>query len=96
MVTGSSYLVTTSKIQFLVDCGLYQGGDAADRKNYQPFPYDPRELGFVILTHSHLDHCGLIPKLVKNGFRGKSRIICGLRILLHNYCTIITQSIFRI
>ena len=71
MVTGSSYLVTTSKIQFLVDCGLYQGGDAADRKNYQPFPYDPRELGFVILTHSHLDHCGLIPKLVKNGFRGK-------------------------
>jgi len=71
MVTGSSYLVTTAQSKFLVDCGLYQGGDAADRKNYQPFPYHPKELDFVISTHSHLDHCGLIPKLVRNGFRGK-------------------------
>src|SRR3989344_608872 len=71
MVTGSSYLVTTAQTKFLVDCGLYQGDDAADRKNYQPFPYNPKELDFVISTHSHLDHCGLIPKLVRNGFRGK-------------------------
>jgi metallo-beta-lactamase family protein len=71
MVTGSSYLVTTSTQKFLVDCGLFQGGYEADRKNYQPFSYDPRTLDFMILTHSHLDHCGLTPKLVKNGFKGK-------------------------
>lgn len=71
MVTGSSYLVTTSTKKFLVDCGLFQGGYQADRKNYQPFPYDPKQLDFVILTHAHLDHCGLIPKLCREGFRGK-------------------------
>jgi len=71
MVTGSSYLVTTSTAKFLVDCGLFQGGYDADRKNYQPFPYDPKQLDFVILTHAHLDHCGLIPKLHRDGFAGK-------------------------
>ncbi|MFA5009887.1 MAG: MBL fold metallo-hydrolase [Patescibacteria group bacterium] len=71
MVTGSSYLVTTSTQKFLVDCGLFQGGYEADRKNYQPFSYDPKTIDFMILTHSHLDHCGLTPKLVKNGFKGK-------------------------
>jgi len=68
MVTGSSYLVTTPTAKFLVDCGLFQGGYEADKKNYQPFPYNPQELDFMILTHSHLDHCGLTPKLVRNGF----------------------------
>lgn len=71
MVTGSSYLVTTSTTKFLVDCGLFQGGYEADQKNYQPFPYNPKELDFMILTHSHLDHCGLTAKLYRDGFRGK-------------------------
>jgi metallo-beta-lactamase family protein len=71
MVTGSSYLVTTESTKFLVDCGLFQGGRDADQKNYQPFPFDPAELSFMILTHSHLDHCGLTAKLVRNGFKGK-------------------------
>lgn len=71
MVTGSSYLVTTESAKFLVDCGLFQGSREAGRKNYQPFPYDPKQIDFLILTHAHLDHCGLIPKFCRQGFRGK-------------------------
>ncbi len=71
MVTGSSYLVSTDASKFLVDCGLFQGGREADKYNYQPFPYDPKKINFLILTHAHLDHCGLIPKLYRQGFRGK-------------------------
>ncbi|OGB74753.1 hypothetical protein A2810_03175 [candidate division Kazan bacterium RIFCSPHIGHO2_01_FULL_49_10] len=71
IVTGSSYLVSVDSVKFLVDCGLFQGEAAADRKNYRPFPYDPSKINFLILTHSHLDHCGLIPKLYRDGFRGK-------------------------
>ena len=71
MVTGSSYLITTNSTKFLVDCGLFQGGREADAKNYQPFPFDPKKINFLILTHAHLDHCGLIPKLYRQGFRGK-------------------------
>ncbi|MFA5270562.1 MAG: MBL fold metallo-hydrolase [Patescibacteria group bacterium] len=71
VVTGSSYLVSTDSVKFLVDCGLFQGEAAADRKNYRPFPYDVKKINFLILTHSHLDHCGLIPKLYRDGFRGK-------------------------
>lgn len=69
-VTGSSFLVDTGKTRFLVDCGMFQGPDVEDR-NYLPLEFDARELEFVILTHTHLDHCGLIPKLTRNGFRGK-------------------------
>jgi len=71
VVTGSSYLVSTDSAKFLVDCGLFQGAAAADRRNYRPFPYDPTKINFLILTHAHLDHCGLIPKLYRDGFRGK-------------------------
>lgn len=71
MVTGSSYLVTTSAGKFLVDCGLFQGSRAASQKNYQPFPFAPSEIDFLILTHAHLDHCGLTAKLVRDGFKGK-------------------------
>lgn len=70
-VTGSNYLVKTATRTFVVDCGLYQGSRAASQKNYQAFPYDPKSLDFIILTHAHLDHCGLIPKLVKEGFHGR-------------------------
>jgi len=71
IVTGSNYLVTAPSAKFLVDCGLYQGSYEASQKNYEPFPYDPKQIDFLILTHSHLDHCGLIPKLYRLGFRGK-------------------------
>jgi metallo-beta-lactamase family protein len=70
-VTGSNILIETSKGNFLVDCGLFQGAGFAEEKNYQPFSYDPQKIQTVLLTHSHLDHCGRLPLLYKNGFRGK-------------------------
>ena len=68
-VTGSCYLVDTGALKFLVECGMFQGGRAADAKNRR-FAFDPREIAFVLLTHAHLDHSGLIPRLVAQGFRG--------------------------
>ncbi|MBD3280867.1 MBL fold metallo-hydrolase [Candidatus Dojkabacteria bacterium] len=68
-VTGSSYLVTTSKSRFIVDCGLFQGRDV-EYRNYENFEFDPRTIDFVIVTHAHIDHIGLLPKLVKGGFAG--------------------------
>lgn len=70
-VTGSSYLIKTDKISFLIDCGLFQGQYSNEQHNWEPFAFNPKKLDFVILTHAHLDHCGLIPKLYKHGFRGK-------------------------
>ena len=72
-VTGSRYLVEANNIKFLVDCGLYQERDFLHR-NWEPFQVPARELDAVLLTHAHLDHCGLLPKLVKDGFQG--RVIC--------------------
>lgn len=72
-VTGSRYLVEANNVKLLVDCGMYQERDFQHR-NWEPFQIPPRELDAVLLTHAHLDHCGLLPKLVKDGFRG--RIIC--------------------
>lgn len=68
-VTGSNFLVTTENDEsFLIDCGMFQGSDSKEAKNYQPFPYDAAALDFLILTHAHIDHSGRIPKLVKEGF----------------------------
>jgi metallo-beta-lactamase family protein len=69
-VTGSSFLVETEEVRFLVDCGLFQGGRDADRKNRARFAFDPRALDFVLLTHAHIDHSGLLPRLAAHGFRG--------------------------
>ena len=69
-VTGSCFLVTTEQKKFLVDCGLFQGSKTLKELNYGPFPFAPEEIDFVLLTHAHVDHCGLIPKLYKKGFRG--------------------------
>ena len=60
--------------QFLVDCGVVQGGMNEEAENNMPFPFDPRCLKFVLLTHAHMDHCGRIPQLYEQGFRGK--VIC--------------------
>ncbi|MGD9142388.1 MAG: MBL fold metallo-hydrolase, partial [Dehalococcoidia bacterium] len=72
-VTGSRYLVEANNIKLLVDCGMYQEREFLHR-NWEPFQVPPEELEAVLLTHAHLDHCGLLPKLVKDGFKG--RIIC--------------------
>ncbi len=70
-VTGSCYLVETAQARFLVDCGMFQGGRDADLKN-QRFPaFDPRTIDFVLITHAHIDHSGMLPRLAALGFRGK-------------------------
>lgn len=69
-VTGSCYLIETSSMRFLVDCGMLQGGREADSRNHQPFAFDPTTLDFVLLTHAHIDHSGMLPKLTRDGFRG--------------------------
>lgn len=68
-VTGSCYLVETENFKFLVDCGMYQEREFRGR-NWEPFPIPPSTIDCALLTHAHLDHCGLIPKLVRDGFRG--------------------------
>ncbi len=70
-VTGSNFLLTADATHVLVDCGLTQGIPEAELRNWAPFPYDPAAIPFLIVTHAHLDHVGKIPKLVKDGFRGR-------------------------
>jgi metallo-beta-lactamase family protein len=69
-VTGSCYHIETEKYNFLVDCGMFQGSSTDDALNHEPFPFNPGELDFVLLTHAHIDHSGRIPKLYTNGFKG--------------------------
>ncbi len=69
-VTGSCYLIETNEIRFLVDCGMFQGGRETDRKNRAAINFDPEKIGFVLLTHAHIDHSGLLPRLSALGFRG--------------------------
>jgi metallo-beta-lactamase family protein len=69
-VTGSSFLVETTDTAFLVDCGMFQGGRDADVKNHARFGFAPEALDFVLLTHAHIDHSGLLPRLADQGFRG--------------------------
>lgn len=71
MVTGANHLLDTGKLKILVDCGLFQGSRFADYLNYEPFPYNVKEIDYVLLTHGHADHVGRLPKLYREGFRGK-------------------------
>lgn len=73
-VTGSKFLLTTGERRILLDCGMFQGEKSLRRRNWADFPVDPTTIGEVLLTHAHLDHCGYLPALVKQGFRG--RILC--------------------
>ena len=82
-VTGSRHLLEANGARLLVDCGFYQERQFRER-NWEPFTVDPRTIDAVLLTHAHLDHCGLLPKLVREGFGGKI------------YCTAATAEIARI
>ncbi len=70
-VTGSCYLIENSGHKFLVDCGLFQGGRQMEARNRGHWGFDPAQISALFLTHAHIDHTGRIPKLVKDGFRGK-------------------------
>lgn len=82
-VTGSRHLLEFNHSKVMVDCGLYQERDLQSR-NWQDFGVEPADVNAILLTHAHLDHCGLLPKLVKEGFRGKV------------YCTAATAEIAQI
>lgn len=68
-VTGAQYLIETENSKVLIDCGMFQERDLRYR-NWESFQFDPQSLDAVILTHAHLDHCGLLPRLVNSGFKG--------------------------
>src|SRR5690348_4324833 len=81
-VTGSCFLFETARTRFLVDCGLFQGSPATRARNLEPFGFDPRSIDFVILTHAHLDHSGLLPRLAARGFKGPIHTTSATRDLL--------------
>lgn len=70
-VTGSCFYIDTGQFKFLIDCGAFQGKDEIEELNQEPFKFDPAQMDAVFLTHAHFDHCGRIPMLVKQGFRGR-------------------------
>ncbi|MBX3725079.1 MAG: MBL fold metallo-hydrolase [Xanthomonadales bacterium] len=69
-VTGSCHHLRVGNRQVLLDCGLYQGGREDELRNAVGFPFDPRAIDAVLLSHAHLDHCGRLPMLWRGGFRG--------------------------
>lgn len=82
-VTGSKFLVDSGRSRVMVDCGIYQERELKGR-NWDNFPVEPSSIDSLVLTHAHLDHCGYLPRLVKNGFKGKI------------FCTMPTTEIVKI
>jgi len=76
-VTGSQFLLSTQRARVLIDCGLFQGSPNESIRNRVPFGFDPGSLDAVVLTHAHLDHCGLLPLLVREGFPGAIHATAG-------------------
>jgi metallo-beta-lactamase family protein len=91
-VTGSATLLEKDSLMWLVDCGMFQGGRELEKRNWKIQPYRAKDLSFILLTHAHIDHSGLIPKLVKEGFRGK--VICTQATL--DLCEVMLQDSGRI
>lgn len=83
-VTGSCFYLNTGKLKILVECGAFQGPPEVEELNYKKFPFDPKDIDYVFLTHAHYDHIGRTPLLVKKGFRGKI------------FCTAPTKELARI
>jgi len=83
-VTGSKTLVESAGVRILIDCGLFQGIKPLREMNWDPLPVLPSTIDFVLLTHGHLDHCGWLPRLVNQGFKGKI------------YCTSPTKDITKL
>jgi metallo-beta-lactamase family protein len=76
-VTGSQFLLVTQQARILIDCGMFQGSPNESIRNRIPFAFEPAELDAVLLTHAHLDHCGLLPLLVKGGYGGPIHATAG-------------------
>lgn len=83
-VTGSCHLIRTDRHNVLLDCGQFQGGKAQEKMNREEFPFDPKEVECVVLSHAHIDHCGRLPLLVKRGFTGPI------------YCTSATADLLKV
>lgn len=69
-VTGSCFIIETDTARFAVDCGMHQGGADIEKRNWDVDAYDPANIDFFLITHAHIDHSGLLPRMTQNGFRG--------------------------
>ena len=67
-VTGSCFVIETGTARFAVDCGMHQGGADMEARNWDIHVYDPKNIDFFLITHAHIDHSGLLPRMVQNGF----------------------------
>jgi metallo-beta-lactamase family protein len=69
-VTGSCFIIETDKARFAVDCGMHQGTDEIEKRNWDVDIYEPQRIDFILITHAHIDHSGLLPRIVQKGFHG--------------------------